>query len=282
MAKYGMVIDSTVYLSEKIVKDNNIIVVSLNVVDGIESYKEVEVDNQFIFDKQDSGTHWTTSQPAPGEFLEAFEKLIGEGVEKVFVLGLSRNISGTYQSATLAKKMIENPELIHIFDTQLCAFGTEMIALELIEMLNKDSQEADIIERISNLIKSSGQMFTVQNLFSLVKGGRLSVTKATIGTVLRIKPVVEVINGKLELVKSERTFKKIHNYFLTSIKSSLKEGTKPTFYVTSQNSFENATMIKDLLLSEFPGCKLTFTEYLGPVFSIHIGKKGYGISWFSE
>ena len=279
MAKYGMVIDSTVYLSEQIVKDNNIAVVSLNVVDGIESYKEVDVDNQFIFDKQDKGTQWTTSQPAPGEFLETFERFVKEGVQKVFVLGLSRNISGTFQSATLAKNMIEDPSKIHIFDTQLCAFGTEMIALELIDMLNKNETEEAIIERISRLILTSGQMFTVQNLFSLTKGGRLSVTKATI---LRIKPVVEVIEGKLELVKSERTFKKIHNYFLKSIKDSLKNDAKPTFYVTSQNSLEHATIIKDLLLSEFPNSKLTFTEYLGPVFSIHIGKKGYGISWFSE
>jgi DegV family protein with EDD domain len=125
-------------------------------------------------------------------------------------------------------------------------------------------------------------MFTVENLFSLTKGGRLSVAKAAIGTVLRIKPVVEVVDGKLELVRSERTYKKIHGYFVDSIRKSLEGETNVTFYVTSQHSLDMTTEVKELLLAEFPGSKLTFTEYLGPVFSIHVGKKGYGISWFTE
>jgi fatty acid-binding protein DegV len=100
--------------------------------------------------------------------------------------------------------------------------------------------------------------------------------------VLRIKPVIEMVKGKLELVKSERTYKKIHQYFVDSIRKSLEGYSSVTFYITSQNSLDSATEVKDLLLAEFPGSKFTFTEYLGPVFSIHVGKKGYGISWFIE
>lgn len=282
MKKFAILIDSTVYLSKEIVEKNNITVVSLNIVDGVTSYRESEVDNKFVWDKQDKGTSWTTSQPAPGEFLKEYNRLFEEGYEKIFCVLLSKNISGTFQSALLAKNMLSDPNKVHLFDTMLCAFGNEMLTLELIDMIDNNKTADEIVTRITNMIESSGQMFTVENLFSLVKGGRLSATKAAIGTVLRIKPVVEVINGKLELVKSERTYKKIHNFFLQSIKKSVKEGHKTTFYVTSQNSLSNAQDIKDLLLSEFPGSKLTFTEYLGPVFSIHIGKKGYGIAWFSE
>lgn len=282
MAKYGMVIDSTVYLSDEIVKENGIKVVSLNVVDGVDSYPEVDVDNDFIFTMQDKGANLTTSQPAPGDFLATYEELLRNGAEKIFCVLLSKNISGTFQSALLAKNMLENPDVVHLFDTKMCAFANEMISLELIDMINAKAEADKIVSRITDIISTTGQMFTVQNLFSLTKGGRLSVARAAIGTVLRIKPIVEVIDGKLELVRSERTYKKIHDFFLKNIKSSLKDGKKPTFYVTSQYSLETATMIQDVLLKEFPEAKLTFTEYLGPVFSIHIGKKGYGISWFSE
>ncbi len=283
MGKIGLVIDSTVYLPQKIIDDNNIKVVSLNVVNGVDSYREVEVDNQFIWDMQDKGANWKTSQPSPGEFLEAYETLFEEGCDNVLAVLLSRNISGTYQSANLARNMLENPKKVYLFDTMLCAYGTEMIALEVIDMIRSKIELDDIKTRINNIINTSDQMFTVQNLFSLTKGGRLSVAKAAIGTVLRVKPVVQVVNGKLELVKSERTIKKLNKYLLDSIRNSMKnENSKLTFYVTSQNSFDTANDVRELLLSEFPGSKLTFTEYLGPVFSIHIGKKGYGISWFVE
>lgn len=282
MAKFGMIIDSTVYIPKEMIEKNNIQVVSLNVDDGSNSYKEVDVEVPFIFDRQDHGAHWKTSAPGPGEFLQAFEKLLGEGYDKIFCVLLSKNISGTFQSALLGKNMLDDPDKVHLFDTQLCAYGTEMIMIELVDMINNGSSNNDIINRITKIIATSGQMFTVENLFSLVKGGRLSVARAAIGTVLRIKPVVKVIDGKLQLVKSERTYKKLNNYLLETIKKSLDGRENVTFYVTSQHSLETATSIKELLLSEFPGSKLTFTEYLGPVFSIHVGKKGYGISWFSE
>lgn len=277
-----IIIDSTVYIPQELIKKHNITVVSLNVTDGTDTYPEVTVDNEFIWKMQDQGANWKTSQPAPGDFLEAYNKLFEEGAEKIYCVLLSKNISGTYQSALLAKNMLEDPDKVHLFDTQLAAYGTEMIAVELIDMLRNGSSNKEIEERITKIISTSHQMFTVENLFSLVKGGRISTTKAAIGTVLRIKPVVEIIKGKLELVKSERTYRKIHKYFIDSIKKSLEGNNSVTFYVTSQNSFENASSVKDMLLEEFPGSKLTFTEYLGPVFSIHVGKKGYGISWFVE
>lgn len=282
MSKFAILIDSTVYIPKQLIKDNDIRVVSLNVIDGTETYREVDIDNEFIWKKQDEGAQWKTSQPAPGDFLEAYNDLIEQGADTIFCVLLSKNISGTYQSALLAKNMLEEPDKVHLFDTMLCAYGTEMIALELIDMVNAGNTKEQIVSRITAIIESSEQMFTVENLFSLTKGGRLSVARAAIGTVLRIKPVIRVIDGKLELVKSERTYKKIHSYFINEIKASMNGKSSVTFYVTSQHSLGTATEVKDLLLTEFPGSKLTFTEYLGPVFSIHVGKKGYGISWFTE
>ena len=221
--KHRILIDSTVYLSKDIIAENEIEVVSLNVTDGTKTYPEVTVDNNFIWQKQDEGVNWKTSQPAPGDFLKTYQKLLDEGAEYIFCVLLSKEISGTYQSALLAKNMLEEPEKVILFDTQLCAYATEMIAMELIDMVNKDLPKDSIIERIEKIISTSKQMFTVENLFSLTKGGRLSVAKAAIGTVLRIKPVIEVRSGKPELVKSERTLRKIFDYFVNQAKNRLKD-----------------------------------------------------------
>lgn len=282
MVNYGLVFDSTVYLEDSILKENNVKIASLNVVDGLQSFREVDVENKWIFERQDSGAGLKTSQPSPGDFLESFQDFIEAGKEKVFVITLSKNISGTYQSAMLAKAMLENPDNVYVFDTSLCAFGNEMIALELIDMVNNNDSATSIIERINAIIATSSQMFSVENLFSLSKGGRLSATQAMLGTVLRIKPIIKVVDGKLELDKKERSHKKVFKYFLETIKASMVGKEKLTCYVTESNSFETGDSLQSFLLEAFPNAKMTFTHYLGPVFSIHIGKKGYGVAWFTE
>ena len=157
MKKYALVIDSTVYLTKKQVEDNDLIVVSLNVVEGDVSKREVDVDNDYIFDRQAEGASFTTSQPSPGEFLENYEALISKGYEKVFVVCLSKNISGTYQSANLAKNMLDDSDKVYIFDTMLAAFGTEMIAEQVIKMINNDNTSDEIIKKIDNIISTSAR-----------------------------------------------------------------------------------------------------------------------------
>lgn len=282
MGKIKIIFDSTVYIDGEVLKKHNVGVASLNVIEGDNSYKESEVEVPFIFSEQDKGKSWTTSQPAPGEFLNLYEDALKEGYDKIFVLGLSRNISGTYQSALLAKNMLKNPESVYLFDTMLCAYGTEMIGVELLELVNNKLPEEEIISRINTLIANSQQMFTVENLFALVKGGRLTLAKAAIGTVLRLKPVIRVVDGKLKNVHSERTYKKLHRYFINEMKKTTEGHKKLYVYITSHFSDDSSEAVKALIETEFPNAKITYTKYLGPVFSIHVGRKGYGISWCYE
>lgn len=280
--KYKVVIDSTVYLKEDFIKENNIGVASLNVIEGMNSYREVDTEVAFIFSEQDKGKSWTTSQPAPGEFLNLYEEALEQGYDFIFEIGLSKDISGTYQSAMLAKNMLDHPDKVHVFDTQLCAYGTEMVALELMNLIKQDLDKEEIISRMESMIKNSDQMFTVENLFSLTKGGRLSVARAAIGTVLRVKPIIRVIDGKLKLAHSERTYKKVHQYMIDAMKESTQGYKRLVVYITNQFSPDSGEQIKSDILAAFPDAQITYTDYLGPVFSIHVGRKGYGISWTHE
>lgn len=276
-----MIIDSTVYLTKDFIAKNDIDVVSLNVINKDETYKETEIDVEFIFDQQKKGANFTTSQPSPGEFLEAYERMHKKGYEEIFLVLLSKNISGTYQSAILAQSMFDHPEKIHVFDTSLAAYGTEMIALEVMKRINEGKDKDVIWKEINEIIDHSGQMFTVENLFSLTKGGRLNVAQAMIGTVLRIKPIIKVVDGKLKLDGKERTYKKVHQYMIDSVKDTLDGREILHFYVTNTHSKEGAIELQKDLAEAFPHATFHTTDYLGPVFSIHVGKKGYGIAWYS-
>jgi DegV family protein with EDD domain len=282
MNKYGMIIDSTVYLEEEFINKNDIEVVSLNVIDRDKSYKETDIDVDFIFDQQKQGAHFTTSQPAPGEFLETYQRMHEKGYEEIFLVVLSKNLSGTYQSAVLAQSMFDYPGKIHVFDTSLAAYGTEMIALEVMKRINEGKEKEIIWKEVNEIIAHSGQMFTVENLFSLTKGGRLSATQAMIGTVLRIKPIIKVVDGKLKLDGKERTYKKVHQYLIKNVKESLGDRKTLHFYITNTHSKDGAMELRKDLEVAFPHATFHMTDYLGPVFSIHVGKKGYGIAWYSN
>lgn len=280
--KYRVVIDSTVYLSDKEKFDNKLKTASLNVIDGSESYKELKIDNDFVFSRLDKGHKLTTSQPAPTEFLDIYEDLLKEGAEKIFVVCLAPPLSGTFQSAQLAKNMLDNPGNVHIFESKMAAFGNEMLVLELIDMIKHDKTEEEIIGRITDLNESSNLIFTVENMQNLSRSGRLSKAKALIGSVLRVKPLIQMIDGRLDLFKVDRTHKKVIHSIINRMKETTKDAKTIHIRVLSKNSLETAKLLQDEILKTFKNIKITFNEYLGPVFSLHLGSTGYGVSWCTE
>jgi DegV family protein with EDD domain len=282
MKKYGIVIDSTSYMSEKDVKDFDIIRVNLNIIDKEETYKESEVNNDFVYDKLEQGHKLTTSQPSPGEFLDAYEKQFSKGYEKIFVITISEPLSGTYQSANLAKSMLDDPNKIHIFNSKMAAFGNEMVILELNRMIEDNKTEKEIIDRIERLNSTSNLVFTIENMISLYRSGRISKAKAAVGTVLRLKPLIQMIDGKLDLLKSARTHKSVVETIIHRIEETTV-GFK-TIYVRiqSKDSMEQAKVLEAAIKEKFNNVIITMNDYLGPVFSLHLGKKGYGASWCAE
>jgi len=282
MNKYGVILDSTVYMPKEVIKEKNIEVVSLNItVENEDTYKEADISREFIIEKRQAGKTFKTSAPGPGVFHQAYEKLL-ESYKHVFVIGLSKELSGTYQSSVVGRTMLDNPELVTVFDTNQSAYGNEMLVYELLDMIDKENSLEEITVRINKLIKQSKLMFTCENLFSLVAGGRLSTAKAMIGTILRMKPVIEMIDGKLILMKTERTYSKIFNIIEQKVKETSKGYEKISFYITSTYSDRSSEALKTFIEEKFPNSDIRVTELLGPVMTVHVGNKGFGVSWFYE
>lgn len=282
MKKFGIVVDSTTYLSKKEFEDMNIHSVSLNIIDGENTVKEDEVNNKYVRDLLNNRHKLTTSQPSPGEFLATYEKLLKEGCEKVFVLTISEPLSGTYQSANLAKNMLENPEKVHVFKSIMAAFGNENLVFRLYDYINQGKSYGEIVESMERLIASSGLIITVEDLISVYKSGRLSKTKAALGTVMRIKPLIKMDNGKLDLYKAARSHKKVTQIMLEDMKKATSGFKKVYIRVQSHNSEETAKQLIETVKEHFENAEVTYNNYLGPVFNIHVGEKGYGIGWCGE
>ena len=282
MEKYGIILDSTVYMPKEIITSNNINVVPLYVtIDDATTYKENEISREFIVQKRSEGKSFKTSAPGPGIFFEAFENILKE-YNHIFVIGLSKELSGTYQSSVVGKNMLDDPSVVTIFDTNQSAYGNEMLVYELIDIIRSKKTVTEITLRIDTLIKQSKLLFTCENLFSLVAGGRLSKTKAVIGTILRVKPVIEMIDGKLILFKSERTYAKVFKIIEEKIRETSKGFNNISFYITSSNSDKSSKLLISFIEKTFPNAPLKVNTLLGPVMTVHVGNKGFGISWFYE
>ncbi|XMB66356.1 DegV family protein [Mycoplasmatota bacterium zrk1] len=281
MRRIAIIIDSTCYLDEKFIKENNIEVVSLNVIiDGV-SYKETDIDNKVVFDSLKENKKVSTAQVAPGLFVEAYNKLIDEGVEDILVFPISSGLSGTYQAACIAKKMVEGN--IHIFDSKVAAYGVELIVLQVVELINQNKSNEEVIKRAKLFTSNGHVLFTLTTLDHVVRGGRISKMSALIGNTLRIKPVIEMIDGKLEVTKKSRTNKRIIDNFI--VEELYKESLKfKQMYLRIINLKQEdiALEIEHKILNKIPNIEVSHTNYIGPVFSYHLGDEGYGITWTAE
>ncbi|MFW5894333.1 MAG: DegV family protein [Bacillota bacterium] len=284
MEKIGLVLDSTVYLEQAMLDKPHVKVVSLHVLEGENSYKETEITPEFVIEQIDKGRKVSTAQPSPEAFKKAYEDLFSEGYDKVAAIVISSGLSGTYQSACLAKDLLDaRSEDVHVFDTLNAGFGNELIAEQALEKIEAGVDFNTLIDAIDTIASKCGLFFTVENLFHLQRGGRLSRRNALIGTVLRIKPIIRLNEkGELKPVHKERTVKKLIDYVVKTIKSTVEDSAKLNIRIVHQRSEEQVQRLIDALQKTFQDPNIKVTDYIGPVFAIHIGKKGYGIAWYQE
>ncbi|MFK5883898.1 MAG: DegV family protein [Candidatus Izemoplasma sp.] len=282
MKKYALVIDSTTYITEEEVIKYNVTKVSLNVIIKGNTYKELEIENDFVFNELDNGEDITTSQPSPGEFLQTYKKLFKAGYEKIIVLTISDNISGTFQSAVLGKNMLDNPDDVHVFNSRTAAFGAENLTLQLGEMIEQGLPLESIVSKMEYYISNSQLIFSIVNLSALIKSGRLGRTKGLISTVMKIKPIIRMVEGKNNLVKAARTHKKVFNYIMTAMDETISDYSKLHVRILDISSTEQSDKLHDAVIEKYPDAIITTNNYIGPTFSVHLGKQGYGISWATE
>lgn len=282
MKKFGIIVDSTTYLTKEQFEEYDIRRASLNVLIEGDTYKELEITNDFVFEQM-KHHRLTTSQPSPGEFYELYTAML-EDYERVFVVPISKNLSGTYQSAVLGLSMLddEDMERIHIFDTMNAAYGNELLVLELLDMIKEDVEEKKIIANMNKLIANSRLIFTIENLTNLMRSGRLSRAKALLGTVMRVKPLIQLDDGKLDLFTSTRTHKKALAEIINMMKETTEGFNRIIVRIQNQHSDTQTQVLIDTVKEEFENAEISVNSYIGPVFSVHIGMQGYGIAWTGE
>lgn len=191
-----------------------------------------------------------TSCPAPGDFLKAYR-----GEEDVFVLTISKNLSGAYNSASLARDMArdeDDKKRIHIFDTESASAGETLIAYKLREEINKGLEFDEIVSNVDKYIKEVKTFFILESLNNLIRNGRISKTTGLIANVLNFKPIMQDDgNGNIELFEKVRGTKKA---FTNLVKAVGKIGKNPEgrrLVITHVNAMEKAEELKAKIIENY-------------------------------
>lgn len=215
-----IITDSVADIPKNIAEKLDITVVPLSVNFGSESYRDgVDLSTDDFFYKLSKCERLpTTSQVNPGEFKTVFEDNLQE-YDHLICITMSKAMSGTYKAANIAKEFI-GTENIDIFDSKAISFGFGLVVIEAARSVQNGEGLGQIRKSIRYNIENLENLFIVDTLKYLKKGGRLSTTEAFVGNVLKIKPVITINDGKLESIDKIRGRKRVINYFVDHVKKN--------------------------------------------------------------
>jgi len=193
--------DSTADLDQSLLKKYQIYSIPLYVRFGDEIFKDgIDITTPELYAKvSDKGLLPQTAAPSPGDFVEAFKPLLDDHKDIIYI-GIGSTISATIQSARVAAT--EFPEnRIYIIDSKNLSSGIALLVLKAKDLRDQGLPAQVIYDQISALVPKVRSQFAIQTLEYLYKGGRATGLQALMGSMLHIKPIIKVTDGRLGVDK---------------------------------------------------------------------------------
>ena len=271
MAKVQIVTDSTAYFTKEYAEENDIKIVPLSVTFSGETKDEGfpgEFED-FYRKLQTSKDFPTTSQPPIEAFAKVYEEILTENKEIVTIV-MSEKLSGTYNSAMAAANMTA-PDKISVIDSETTVSNLKMLVMIANDMAKQGKSREEIVETIEREKKKMNVVLAASTLEYLKRGGRLSATRATIGNLLNVKPIIGLKDGKLIAVAKVRGKNKAMEYLVDSVPENAVAIT-----VLHILSHDDARQLYRKLQEKFPRIEIEIDE-IGPVIGSHLGPGGVGV-----
>lgn len=217
MNKVRIVIDSTTDVSTSV--RDRLTVIPLNIMFGKDQYIDgVTIDHRRFYELlTTSDVLPTTSQPTPEAFANVYRQARAQG-EDVVVLTISSSLSGTYQCATLAAE--DYPEHVFVVDSRNVTIGAGVLAELALQLVDAGMSAAAIAQRLIQERDNVRMIALLDTLEYLQRGGRISKVAAMAGSLLSIKPVIEVRKGELNLLGKARGARQGYNLLTREVEST--------------------------------------------------------------
>lgn len=287
MENFKIITDSTADLPASYVKNNNLGMMYLSYTIEEETYQgEKQLKDEVFYEKMRSGQMPTTSQVNPTQAREVFEEYLKE-TNRILCISFSSGLSGTYGSAKIAadELMEENPDIkIIVIDSLAASMGEGLLVHKAVIMKEQGASMEAIAEWLEANKLHLVHAFTVDDLFHLFRGGRVSRTTAIVGSMINIKPVMHVDNeGHLVNMYTVRGRKKSLRSLVDYMEQKMGsyKDQNDIIFISHGDALEDAQFVADEV-KERLGIDSALIHYVGPTIGAHSGPGTIALFFMGE
>lgn len=282
MSNIKLFADSTCDLADELLKKYDISFVPLYVHFNDDAFKDrVEINTQELYQKvEEYGMLPKTAAPSPGDFYTAFKPFVEEGREILYI-GISSLISSTVQNATIAKNDFEDAK-IEIVDSYNLSNGSALLLLKAVEYMEQGQGLEEIAEKLRDLAPKLQTIFAVDTMDYLFKGGRCNALQYFFSSLLKIHPIIKIIDGKMELAEKIRgKMTKALDYMIEDALAKKDRIDSNRIFFPNSMSIDNVNYMIAALEKELDNPEFIIAE-TGCVVSSHCGPGGLGIIYLEK
>ncbi len=272
------IVDSTAYISEELTLHPDFFSVPLNIHFGEKQFVDgVDLTPTQLYQKiKDTDDIPKTSQPSPGDFAELY-KMIGEQYEQAIAIHLSGKLSGTLAASKAGAEIADFP--VTFIDSLSLSYGITGMIERGMEMYDSGVPIPEIIAQLEKMPGTMHNYILIGKLDQLYKGGRMSGVQFFIGSLLKIKPIVQISNkGELHAIEKVRSEKKALQYLIDKVIDDHHVGRRK-IYIMHGNVRDQATLLKNLILEQVPDLEVEIGD-ISSVLAVHGGEGTLAVLWF--
>ena len=281
MSDLKIICDSLADVPKNLVKLYDIEVIPLTIIINDIEYKDGQnlTNEEFYKLIKEYDEIPKTSQATYIQFKAIFKKYLDQGKKILYISGSSK-VTGTYQSAMITKNDLQGE--IHIFDSLNLSYGCGAQVVTACEMNEQGKSIEDIVKKLEEIRDNILVLFAVDNLDYLKKGGRLSASKAAIGSMLSIKPILQMQDGLIVNIDQARGHKKVISKLISITKEHFKNNIEDKRIGIAHGDNEvEFEKLKEAISSELKFTKMTETK-IGPSIGSHTGAGTIGLCMWNK
>ena len=263
-----IVTDSTADLPVRVTKELGITVIPAYLRFGNEVYRDrIDISEDQFYDRLiNDQTHPTTEPPTPQDFAAVYDDL-SRKTDGIISIHISSELSATYNSAIQGKKLVNTDCPIEVVDSRLVTMGLGLLVISAVSIAASEENLPQIVERIKKVIPDIQELGLFDTLKYLVLGGRIGKTKAFLGSVLNVKPMITMNNGELEPFRQVRNRNDGKDELLKFAKNAGNIQDLSIVYSTTPEEAKDLVKQMDPI---FPVDQIKLAR-LGPVLGVHGG-----------
>jgi DegV family protein with EDD domain len=275
-----IITDSTADLSPQVARERQITLIPLKIYFGQEVFRDgVDLTRDQFYDRLAASESLpTTSQIPPVQFLEAMQPIVARG-DEVVLLTISSQLSGTFQSACLARDMLpaDQQQRVYICDSRQVAYALGSMALYAARLRDEGKSGRRIFDALESVKNRMRIFFIAGDLKYLYLGGRLTRTGMTVGNALNVRPVLQVKDGQITIATLVRGQRKGCQWMAQQVKRLGVDPTIPTTLIHTHIP-ELLPVMHAAMDAQFGPAQYDEAE-LGTVVGTHVGPECAGVSF---